>query len=851
MAAISPSFNMPYIGGGVKLVHGDFNGDGKADIFVINYDWPTGTIPSTYAVLLGQGDGTYSLSQNVTTSDYSFPGKPIVGDFNRDGKDDIFIGTYGNENLQTGAPDRILMGDASGKLIEYRGLDAIRTWAHGSSIGDINNDGLLDILNAGIGPLPSSVWLNSGTGGFTLSSSALPGLYPYFAASNVWSTLIEDLNGDGYSDIVIGHSGGEYALQPWGWSGTGAPAKVFYGSADGSWTPAALPTGMFGAVNTDTVAIAHGDFDGDGRIDLALANYDKGAFLVDGRVVYTGDANAGGTAGTFTVNGYTLTSAGMDNREIQLLLNKESGWVDASSRIAAGAEPTLKALSTIQAIDLDGDGDLDLAGTVATQLTGEKTGPFIWLNDGKGYYTPLSTLGFDASMAKDVWDWAFTDVTGAGDWRMYTVSAQNAYPKQELFVSGALLPKVGIGGSSGNDAIKSSTPVSVPVYAHGGHDTLSFVSLGARAELGAGDDKISAGTDDAVIIGGAGDDTIDGGAGTDTARYAGTRAAFDVVQLQAGYRVADRTGVEGSDTLTNIEKIVFADGVVDLRITVPSADFAHLNGVAAGAPVMSGTAPAGATVRIFQGDSVAGSVQANGDGQWSFRPTASGGAFALHAEAVDASGATSFRGHLVDFRSGTSGGDTLAGAGGREIIDGGGGLDTFTLQGARSAFAVARAAEGFTITGNTANDVHLLVNVERVRFGDLAVAFDTDGVAGQAYRVYQAAFARTPDAAGLGYWIAMMDQGVSLAAVAGGFAASNEFVTAYGANPTNRAIVEKFYQNVLHRDGEKAGIDWWTSLLDNHSITLAEALVGFSESPENKVALAGITGNGIDYAPFG
>lgn len=126
-----------------------------------------------------------------------------------------------------------------------------------------------------------------------------------------------------------------------------------------------------------------------------------------------------------------------------------------------------------------------------------------------------------------------------------------------------------------------------------------------------------------------------------------------------------------------------------------------------------------------------------------------------------------------------------------------------------------------------------------------------EGVAGQAYRVYQAAFARTPDLGGLGWWINAMDNGSTLASVAQGFVNSQEFKDVYGANPTNAQLVAKFYENVLRRPGEQAGIDFWTSVLDGGHATVAEVLMGFSEGFENKAALVGVTANGIAYTPFG
>jgi hypothetical protein len=96
-----------------------------------------------------------------------------------------------------------------------------------------------------------------------------------------------------------------------------------------------------------------------------------------------------------------------------------------------------------------------------------------------------------------------------------------------------------------------------------------------------------------------------------------------------------------------------------------------------------------------------------------------------------------------------------------------------------------------------------------------------------------------------------MDHGASLKSVAEQFVTSNEFVSVYGATPSNHDIVAKFYEHVLNRQGEAAGIDFWTKVLDTHAATVAEVLMGFSEGAENTTALAAIIGNGIPYTPYG
>jgi hypothetical protein len=202
--------------------------------------------------------------------------------------------------------------------------------------------------------------------------------------------------------------------------------------------------------------------------------------------------------------------------------------------------------------------------------------------------------------------------------------------------------------------------------------------------------------------------------------------------------------------------------------------------------------------------------------------------------------------------TGTAGADQFATTGASNLFDGGAGRDTLLMSGARANYTVTKTQAGIELKDNGGVDgTDTLVSIERVKFADVALAFDVDGTGGQAYRVYQAAFARTPDAGGLGFWISAMDHGMSLRDVAGGFVASSEFQALYGAAPASREIVAKIYENVLHRPGEAGGIDFWANVLDIKAATVAEVLMGFSESPENQTALVGVMSSGMAYTPYG
>jgi hypothetical protein len=194
--------------------------------------------------------------------------------------------------------------------------------------------------------------------------------------------------------------------------------------------------------------------------------------------------------------------------------------------------------------------------------------------------------------------------------------------------------------------------------------------------------------------------------------------------------------------------------------------------------------------------------------------------------------------------AGGAGNDALGVPAGILVLDGGAGFDTAVYTGARASFAVARDGNGFSVS-DAWGDHATLRNVERVQFGDGMVALDIDGNAGQAYRLYQAAFDRTPDKAGLGYWIDMLDHGQTLQDAARDFVASPEFSGLYGAGVSDAQFVQALYQNVLHRPAEGAGFDFWVSSLQ--IVSRADVLANFSESAENQAQVVGSIQNGIDY----
>ncbi|MGH8852701.1 MAG: DUF4214 domain-containing protein [Telluria sp.] len=207
----------------------------------------------------------------------------------------------------------------------------------------------------------------------------------------------------------------------------------------------------------------------------------------------------------------------------------------------------------------------------------------------------------------------------------------------------------------------------------------------------------------------------------------------------------------------------------------------------------------------------------------------------------------------ADGLMGFDGHDRLRGGGGDDWISGGAGSDFALYSGLRVYFGVSRTGLDATIVDNAgAEGRDSLTGVERLVFADTNVALDVAAgeIGGRAYRLYEGAFNRTPDAAGVGFWIRALDQGVSVTAVAQGFLDSQEYLAAYGTAVSNRDLVTRYYTNILDRAPEQAGIDFWMARLEG-GVSRADVLAGISESAENINGSATVIANGFNYTPYG
>lgn len=210
----------------------------------------------------------------------------------------------------------------------------------------------------------------------------------------------------------------------------------------------------------------------------------------------------------------------------------------------------------------------------------------------------------------------------------------------------------------------------------------------------------------------------------------------------------------------------------------------------------------------------------------------------------------------ADYLIGYAGNDLMRGNGGNDYIDGAVGLNTSAYSGASSSYTITIQGINFSTVSDSSSGrdgYDTLVNIERLQFSNTMVAIDIGPtqIAGSAYMLYQAAFNRTPDASGLGYWIAQLDAGANIVTdVAQAFISSPEFIAQYGANPSNASYVNNLYLNVLHRPGEAGGVAYWNAELDAGRVSKAYVLEQFATLPEGAALVAPAIAHGIAYTQW-
>lgn len=174
-------------------------------------------------------------------------------------------------------------------------------------------------------------------------------------------------------------------------------------------------------------------------------------------------------------------------------------------------------------------------------------------------------------------------------------------------------------------------------------------------------------------------------------------------------------------------------------------------------------------------------------------------------------------------------------------------VDGAKFSGKRANYSLVKTDAGYVFTDKVGSDgVQVVRTPFRLDFSDTSLAFDIDGNAGTAYRMYQAAFDRKPDPGGLGFWLKVLDAGTPSTELAAGFVASAEFKRLYGSAPSKEELVRAMYRNTLHREPDSGGFQFWVNALSS-GMTTEQMLQAFSDSPENRQQVAPAIALGIEY----
>jgi hypothetical protein len=331
------------------VVMADFNGDGKLDIAVSNFN------SNIVAVFLNDGSGNFGSPIITTVQIPNGLGSLAAGDFNEDGIADLVVATIAGPQANI-----VLLGNGDGTFRQQAPIPNSFGFLQ-AKVVDLNGDGHQDLVLAGNGNI--SVSMGRGDGTFVdtipLPSGSFPGLYLGISVAH--------FNGDGKLDIVASDAGSPTA---------GFGKLVFYpGNGDGTF---GSPTSVDFPLTFPT-SLASGDFDGDGKRDI-LVGFPNNGLIAFGNGDGTFDLNLAHmefvyssafttTAGGVIVFAADLTKDGkadavtadFNTGALQITLNRALGNVPPADGIFSFA--LAPGLADIAVGDLNGDGVLDVVVT--------------------------------------------------------------------------------------------------------------------------------------------------------------------------------------------------------------------------------------------------------------------------------------------------------------------------------------------------------------------------------------------------------------------------------------------------------------------------------------------------------
>jgi FG-GAP-like repeat/Protein of unknown function (DUF1573)/FG-GAP repeat len=348
--------------GSSSVTTGDFNGDGKLDLAIGGGDAYLGV-----SVLWGNGDGTFG-SYLATPIAPNGCGAIAVADLNHDQKSDVVCGAW--QYYPGGVSVLVGKGDGTFTSPVFYPIQVVGNGPNVVAIADFNGDGKQDIVSANYDGYDTSVLLGNGDGTFKAAKN-----YP--ASINSVGVVTGDFNRDGIQDIAVLAGYNASAL-----------VTVLIGRGDGTFAGHVNQ-----AIPNDPNSLATGDFNDDGKPDLAvtdsgnpgsasvLLNEGSGhPFQVNTDKVVTralwdlsGDFNNDGHLDLVIVD---VNSTG-SSIFLTTLLGNGNGTLQSPLNLTLSSFPA--GQSTVADFNLDGK--LDLATCLQNQ-----TGPSVFLGKGDGTF---------------------------------------------------------------------------------------------------------------------------------------------------------------------------------------------------------------------------------------------------------------------------------------------------------------------------------------------------------------------------------------------------------------------------------------------------------------------------------